>query len=326
MNNRWMKTGLVMSLCIILAGCSVKEEFGQIAEDPDAKSEIIIGATLASRESPYQQAISEHMLAKAEAEGITLLLDYADWDVEIQTQQLDDYRKQKVDAVIFVPVNTKAVQMPLKRLKEDRIPVINLNMRVDAVSSVYIDTYVGASNSEEASLAAEMVIELMGNEGGQIGIIEGAPGSDAQIYRTQTFVEQLTAHPQIEIAALGKGGWDREKARLAAWDMLTKYPDLQVIYCHDSDMAMGAIAAVEELNLQKQVAVIGISESEEYIKAVQEGRLYGFVTQPPEYEGITGIEKAIDAANGMTLRPWYKSPIQIITGDNVEQFIRKNNI
>ena len=324
MNKKWIKTGVLLTF-FILSGCEKAKDFSPPKETEETKTDIVIGATLASRDSPYLQTISEYMVAKAEEENITLMLEYADWDAEVQTRQLNEFRRRQVDAVIFCPVNTKAMQMPLKKLKEARIPVINLNMRVDAVSSVYVDTYIGASNSQEASMAAEMVIEIFGADGGQIGIIEGAPGSDAQIYRTQTFVEQLTAHPEIEIVALGKGGWDREKARLAAWDMLTKYPKLQVIYCHDSDMAMGAITAVEDLNLQGRVQVIGISESEEYIQAVQEGRLYGFVTQPPEYEGITSIEKAVDAAGGMTLRAWYKSPIQIVTGENVELFILKED-
>lgn len=313
-----------MSFCLVFTGCKKSEDSIRTQADKKTLEGIVIGATLASSDSPYLASVSEYMIAEAKAKGVTLLLEYAEWDAQVQAQQLDEFNRQKVDAIIFCPVNAKAMLMPLKRIKEARIPVINLNMRVDAVSSVYVDAYVGASNSEEASLAAEMVIEVMGESGGQIGIIEGAPGSDAQIYRTQTFVEQLTAYPQVEIVALGEGGWNRASAKLAAWDMLKRYPELEVIYCHDSNMAMGAISAVEELGLEEQVQIIGISESPEYIEAVRNGRLYGFVTQPPEYEGTTCIKKAVDVANGKTLQAWYKNPIQIVTRENVDLFIKMN--
>lgn len=309
---------LFIVLVIILVSCQKADKAAPSKEEQSSPQGIVIGVSLASSDSPYLKSVSEYMISEARTQGVTLLLKYAQWDAEVQAQQLNEFRKQKVDAIIFCPVNAKSMLTPLKKIKEAQIPVINLNMRVDAISAVYVDSYVGASNEEEASLAAEMVVEMLGEQGGAIGIIEGAPGSDAQIYRTQTFVEQLTAYPQIQIIALGEGGWNRNMAQLAGWDMLKKYPDLQVIYCHDSNMAMGVIAAVEELGLQGKVRIIGISESPEYIKAVQDERLYGFVTQPPEYEGRTSVEKAVAAANGKILQAWYKNPIQIVTKDNVK--------
>ena len=39
--------------------------------------------------------------------------------------------------------------------------MINLNMKVDTVSAEYITTYVGASMSEEADLAGQLVVECL---------------------------------------------------------------------------------------------------------------------------------------------------------------------
>jgi len=288
--------------------------------EPD---QIVIGATLASETSAYLIGLSKYMHEAAVESGATLILEHASWDAELQVIQINQFIKDKVDAIIVVPVNAKLLLAPLKKAQKAGIPVINLNMKVDSISSEYIDTYVGASSSEEAALAADMFIEIMGGKesaGGKIAIIEGAPGSDPQIYRTQTFIEQLTPYPEIEIVAIRSGGWDRSKSKLVAADIIRKNPDLQGIYCQDSNMAIGAIEAIEELGLEEQILVVGIGEDEEYLQAIMDGRLYGLVTQPPEYEGKYSVYCAIWAAEGETLRPWYKDPIQVVTLENIEEY------
>lgn len=302
---------------------SASESFVTDSGETGVSGPIVIGATLASETSAYLIGLSKYMHEAAVESGAELILEHASWDAELQVQQINQFIKDKVDAIIVVPVNAKLLLAPLKKAQKAGIPVINLNMKVDSISSEYIDTYVGASSSEEAALAAEMFIEIMAGKesaGGKIAIIEGAPGSDPQIYRTQTFVEQLTPYPEIEIVAIRSGGWDRSKAKLVAADIIRKNPGLQGIYCHDSNMAIGAIEAIEELGLEEQILVVGIGEDEEYLQAIMDGRLYGLVTQPSEFEGKYSIYCAIWAAEGETLRPWYKDPIQVVTLENIEEY------
>lgn len=284
----------------------------------DQNDKIIIGATLAS-ESSYLESVSEYMKNAATEKDIILELVYADWDAEVQTNQMNDFIQKRVDAIILCPINAKSMLTPLKKAKEANIPVINLNMKVDSVSTEYIDTYVGASMSEEGNMAAELLVEALGDNEGKVAIIEGAPGSDAQIYRTEDFMEALKPYSSIEIVAMGNGNWERGKSYLVARDIINKNPELSAIFAHDSEMAMGAIQAIEELKKEDQILVIGIGEGEEYYQAICDGRLLGLITQPPEYEGKYSVYCAVLAAEGEELRPWYKDPIEIITIENIKK-------
>lgn len=289
-----------------------------LKEETDKKDNIIIGATLAS-ESSYLQSVSMYMKEAAKEKDIVLELVYADWDAEIQINQMNDFIQKRVDAIILCPINAKSMLTPLKKAKEANIPVINLNMKVDSVSAEYIDTYVGASMAEEGNMAAELLVGALEGNGGKVAIIEGAPGSDAQIYRTEDFMEALKPYPSIEIAAMGNGNWERGKSYLVARDIINKNPELSAIFAHDSEMAMGAIQAIEELKKEDQILVIGIGEGEEYYQAICDGRLFGLITQPPEYEGKYSVYCAVWAAEGEELRPWYKDPIEIITIENIKK-------
>lgn len=271
-------------------------------------------------ESIYLERVAKAMKEAAQKENVEVIFKYAGWDAAEQERQMEDFIQQGVGAIILAPVNSKAVLTPLKQAKAADIPVINVNMKVDGISSEYIQTYVGASSSEEGEKAAELMIKLLGAEGGRIGIIEGSPGSDPQIYRTQAFSDLLEAHPGIQIAGIGNGGWNREKARLVTADLMRKNPDIVGIYCHDSEMAMGAIEELEKMEKLEQVQVVGIAENQEYMQAVKAGKMAGIITQPPEYEGKYSIYCAIWGMQGKKLMPWYKDPVQVLTKENIDDY------
>ena len=289
----------------------------RVRAEEKVEKEIVIGVTVASFDSPYLGVLCRYMEQTAEEMGVKLLLEDAHWNVEKQIVQLEEFMRQGVDAIILCPVNSKSMLVVLKQIRGLDIPLINLNMRVDAVSAEYIDTYVGASSAEEAVLAAQLFIEQMGEKGGRIAIIEGAVGSEPQIFRTQVFIEELKPYPQIEIVSIGDGGWNRNKAMLTTLDILNRFPDIEGYYCHDSNMALGIVQALEDSGITEKKMIVGISEDEEYLQAIEEGALFGLITQPPEFEGPVAVECAVKAARGEVLRPWYKDPIQIITAENV---------
>ena len=234
-----------------------------------------------------------------------------------QEEQIQNFIKERADAIILCPVNAKSFLNVLKDARKAGIPVINLNMKLDTVSTEYISTYVGGSMSEEADLAGQLTVECL-NGKGKIGIIEGTQGSDPQIYRTQTFLEYIATYPDIEVVGIVEANWLRDKAGLAALDLLNKDKDIDLIYCHDSDMAMGVYDMLKSKGLEKKIKVIGIGSNEEYIQAVRDGRLYGIITQSSDFEASFAWSCAKRAAEGQNLRAWYKNPAQILTRETLE--------
>ena len=160
MNKKHMKKRLLIFAAAILMiittvtvhyKTEVRSEAAGIKTQQETKKKII-GATLASSQASYQYANGNLRVAEAEKEpDYKLEIQYADW--------MRDFFRRKVDAIIFCPVNAKSYLNVLREAKNAGIPVINLNMKVDTVSTEYITTYVGASMSEEADLAGQLVVE-----------------------------------------------------------------------------------------------------------------------------------------------------------------------
>lgn len=297
------------------------EQTEEIETERGEEEKIVIGVTLPSDAADYQEELGDYIKNLGiKDEECELNLQYAQWDVEKQQEQMREFIEEEVDAIILCPVNAKSFLNVLRDARNAGIPVINLNMKVDTVSSEYIATYVGSSSSEQAALAAELVIDYFDGGEGKVGIIEGAPGSDPAIYRTQTFLEEVNTYPNIEVVGIICGQWSRNTAGLAAMDLLNRDDEIDLIYCHDSNMAMGAYEMLEEMGMEDEVKVIGVGNSEEYMEAVKDGKLYGIVTQPVDYEAEYAWITAKKAAKGSRLRPWYKNPVEVVTRENVEGY------
>lgn len=310
--NRTLCVMLTLSLLLLIHGTTMAQE---------EQTKRRIGVTLASEKAAYQKNLEEALIrTQGNDDSFELEIQYADWDVLKQEEQIRGYLKEGMDAVILCPVNAKSFRNVLKEAKDLQIPVIDLNMKLDTISSEYIATYVGASMSEEASLIAGMIKDYFHDKEGRVGIIEGAPGSDPQIYRTQTFLEEMIRYPNIEIVGIMNGGWSRKKAAMAAYDLIAKNKDLNCIYCHDCDMAMGAWETVHEMGKDDEIMIVGIGSEPEYLDAVRTGKLYGLVSQPVEFEAAYSVSCAKRAARGEPLRSWYKNTVEIVTRENVEDY------
>lgn len=321
-----------LSLIAALAACSAGAGGGPsssgtvIVSDASPniteKKQIVIGLTIAGLSSAYLRPVANYAQAEADRLGVELILTDAEWDAQKQASQIERFIEQKVDAIILNPVDASSMLPSLKKIKDAGIPCINLNMKVDDLSASYITTYVGSSSQNEAQMAADMTNQALGGEGGNVVIIEGAPGSDAQIYRTKSYIDMLTSKYQnIKVLAIANGEWDRSTAMAAARDLMEKYPNIDVMYCQDDNMAIGAIQAAKDADRLDQIKFIGIGGSIDGINAIKSGDLYASVTQPPDFEGATSIDVAVDAANGITLKPWYMDPVEAITIENVDNYV-----
>lgn len=328
MNKKFRKKRLLFLAAVVLITATAvtfhykkevrSEAAGRETQQTEKK---VIGATLASSQASYQYALGNLLVAEAEKDqDYELDIQYAEWNIKKQEDQMRDFIRRKVDAIILCPVNAKSYLNVLREARKAGIPVINLNMKVDTISTEYITTYVGASMSEEADLAAQLVVECLKGKKGKVGIIEGTQGTNPQIYRTQTFLEYLSGYPDIEVVGVAEANWSRAKAGLAASNLLAQYPDINVFYCHDSNMALGVYNMLKARGIADGIQVIGIGNEKEHIEAVKKGELYGIVTQPPEYEAEYAWSCARRAAEGEILRLWYKNLVVSLTKENVDTY------
>ena len=72
-----------------------------------------------------------------------------------------------------------------------------------------------------------------------------SPVSPVANDRKTGFANAIKDHPGMEIVASQSGDFARDKGRQVAETLLQAHPEATVIYAHNDEMAMGAIAALE---------------------------------------------------------------------------------
>jgi inositol transport system substrate-binding protein len=87
-------------------------------------------------------------------------------------------------------------------------------------------------------------------------------------------------------------------------------------------MALGALKAIEAAGKQDQIAVIGIDAIPDALKAVADGKMVGTVFQDAKGQGATAVDLAVDLVQGKSVKHDYYIPFQLVTTNNVAQFMQ----
>jgi ribose transport system substrate-binding protein len=234
-----------------------------------------------------------------------------------QTSDVDDLLARDVDILIISPVQADPMVPAVKKAMAKGIPVIVLDRNVNTDKSVFM----GSSNLEIGEAAGKFACDKLGGKGNIIEI-QGTAGAGPTIDRKAGF-EKGIANCAVKITASQTGDYLREPAIKFMEDMLQKYPSgqIQAVYAHNDEMALGAIKAIKAAGRQKEMIVIGIDGQNEAIDAIQAGDLAAtFVYDYAAPEGMIAAKAVYD---GQPVEQNMLLPTSQIDATNVAQWIGK---
>ncbi|MCG2963297.1 substrate-binding domain-containing protein, partial [Escherichia coli] len=140
-----------------------------------------------------------------------------------------------------------------------------------------VEALVASDNVKGGQMAAEYVVKTLG-ENAKVAELEGVPGASATRERGSGF--HNIADEQLDVVAKQSADFDRTKGLTVMENVLQGNPDIQAVFAHNDEMALGAIEAITSSG--KDIAVIGFDGNEDALKAVESGALTATVAQQPE--------------------------------------------
>ena len=253
---------LVLGLAVLLT-CSVSY----------AKP-LTVGFAQIGAESSWRTAETESVKETAKERGINLKFSDGQGKQANQIKALRAFIAQKVDAIILAPVVETGWEPVLKAAKRAHIPVFlaDRSIKVDD-DSLYV-TLVAGDFVLEAINAAKWLIE---KTGGKANIIElqGTPGSSAAIDRKKGFNETIAKYPDMKVIASQSGDFRRSKGKEVMEALLKVHDNVDVVFAHNDDMALGAIQAIEEAGLKpaEDITIVSIDGVMGAFEAMVAGKL-----------------------------------------------------
>lgn len=200
--------------------------------------------------------------------------------------------------------------------REKQVPIIFFNREPVAEDMAQWEQlyYVGAKAEESGTMQGEMAAEAIKanpqvdrNKDGKIQyvVLEGEPGHQDTIIRTENAVEALKAGGiELEKLSYGLANWNRAQAENRMSQMISQYQTkIELVLANNDEMALGAMDAYEKLNYTESTLPLffGIDGTKVGLEAVRDSRLSGTVYNDKEGQAraMAKLVEALVTGSGM---------------------------
>ncbi|NLC26640.1 MAG: sugar ABC transporter substrate-binding protein [Fastidiosipila sp.] len=306
--------GMLLVATLLIVGCGEK--------DADEKGDITIGFAGMTLNNEFHVMVANGAELKAEELGVKIDIQAGDQhaSADAQLQIIENFIENEVDGIIIVPSAPEGLLAALNKAKENNIPVINLDTAIDAQvvedSGMEVPFY-GTDNYEGAKLAGEYVAENF-EPGTKTAILTGIEGHKNAADRRNGFIEG--AGDGIEVVAEQSANWEVDQGYTAAQNIIQAHPDLQLFFCSNDNMGIGALRAVQEVGLEDQIQIIGFDAVSAALELVESGEFLLTVAQYPGKMGEMGVENLVKKINGEEIPQEIDTGTELVTKDNLDKF------
>lgn len=267
-----------------------------------------IGLSVSTLNNPFFVTLSDGAEAKAKELGVELIVVDAGDDSAKQASDIEDLISKNISVLIVNPVDSDAVGPAVQDAVDKGIKVVAVDRVVNGVD---VDCSIASDNVAGAKMATEYLVELAGEQAKTVEL-EGVNGASATIDRGQGF--HSVADEKLNVVASQTANFNRAEGMTVMENMLQANPDIQCVFAHNDEMALGAIEAIGD----KGIIVAGFDATDDAIEAVKEGKMAATVAQQPDLMGATAVETAQKLINGETVEKSLPVEVSLITKDNVE--------
>lgn len=256
--------------------------------------------------------------AKAKGEELGVQVDVFDGKQDSATQisQVESAIQNGYDGIIIEPISVDGIVPAVKQANEANIPVITVVQAMKNQDTMAV-AYCGGNEIQASETQMTEALKLIGNKG-NIAIIYGPMGSDAQLTRLEGYNNILANNPDVKIVFDETANWVTEEALTLVENWLSTGTEIDLIVSQNDSMAMGALKAVEDAG--KDIPVVGLDAVSDAIQAVADGRLAGTVSQDAYGQGALGVETMYKHLQGEEVEPLNYTECVWINQDNVADY------
>jgi ribose transport system substrate-binding protein len=231
-----------------------------------------------------------------------------------QLSQVEDVIVKKPDAIVFTPVDYKALVPGVEKMNAAGIPVVNIT---DHMTGIKLVSYVGIDDYKVGVVTAQALIKALGGKGNVV-IIEGVKGSLSNQDRTRGLSDVVKANPNVKLLATQSGNFQRLNALQVMENLMQSFPQIDGVMAANDAMAIGAIEALDAAN--RKAIVVGINGTKEAVDAVKAGKLLASGQADPFMQGCLGTIIAIRSLRKQaTPTELYLKP-SVIDASNFKEF------
>jgi ribose transport system substrate-binding protein len=291
---------LSVLLCVLLIGGAAASMASAAAPQ--------IGLAVSTLNNPFFVDLRDGALEAANEAGLTITVADAQNDPNRQLSQIENFIQQGVSIILVNPCDSAAIVPAIKAANKANIPVITVDRGADGGEVV---CHIASDNVEGGRMAGEYLAKLVDYKG-KLVELEGIPGTSAARDRGAGFNEVIKKYPDIKIVARQEAGFDRAKGMTVMENILQAQPEIDGIFCHNDEMALGALRAVEAAGRLSAIKIVGFDATDDAVKSVKDGKLVATVAQKPRVMGSMAVETAKQVLDGVKVDEFIPVPLELV--------------
>ncbi len=273
----------------------------------------------------------------AEAAGYEVIVQSAENDAQNQISQAENVITQGVDAIVIQPVDFHVAAGIADMATKAGIPLASYD---DLILGAKQAGYIGRDPKDGGAAAAKAVVAkvpkgnyvLIGGDAGQTGSTLMQEGY-------HTVLDPLVAKGDIKIVMdQFTPAWKTEPAQANAENALTANENKVDAFLVSYDgMSLGVLQAIEAAGIKPgTIPVTGQDMELAAAQAIVEGRQFGSLWPAPDEMAVAGANAAVAMAqckdvgatttadNGAGQIPWVKTPIYLVSQNDMADFVCKH--
>ncbi len=244
-------------------------------------------------------------------------------DMNTQSAQIDNFITQGMDVIILNLVQTSSADTLINKIVEANIPLVLINREpmgeTDESYPGIINNknvcYVGADARQSGTFQGEIIRDLE-NKGDINGdgvvkyiMIMGDPENSDAKFRTEFSIKALT-DAGIQVQELNKqtGNWQTTEGERIAASALTQFgTDIDIIFCNNDGMALGAAQAISAAGRKvgEDIYLVGVDAIPDALELIKKGEMTGTVLNDHIGQSHKAVDVAIELLNGKTIQNYY---------------------
>ncbi|WP_305857101.1 substrate-binding domain-containing protein [Balneatrix alpica] len=171
--------------------------------------------------------------------------------------------------------------------------------------------YVGFDHAQGTRMLADYFSQHF-QQKAQYGLLYWSPGYVSEA-RGDSFIRYMAEFPQVKLTQAYYTDANRQSSYTAAKKLLAESPDLSFIYACATDVALGALDALQEAGRLGQVQVNGWGGGAAELEAISQGRLDVTVMRMNDDTGVAMAEAIRRDISGQPVPRIYSGDFELVT-------------
>jgi ribose transport system substrate-binding protein len=293
---------------------------------PAAAKDIKIGVVNLSLCCAYFVGMDQAVKEEAKAfPNITVLSTDAKGDVAKLTSNVEDLLSQKVDGLIISGAWIEAAPEALDAIKAAKVPVVLVDRMLKGGD---FTSWIGPDNYAIGVGIGDYIVKRLDGKG-LLAVLRGGPADNSIGLDRTNGVLSVVEKSGIKVEkAPDFGGWSVDGGFKLMEDMLTKFPDINAVFCENDSMCQGAQKAINDAGRSDKIFLASVDGEKGTLKEIMsEGTNYGATGHNNSDQiGRAGFHRLMAILAGAEAPQKTVLPSPIITKDNAIKFYNPESV